>query len=230
MTTACPDEALQPPQAFVKLVFDCFASDSVVVEKALKQLADLTSDGRAAQDARQNCAMIDRIGGPLVIVQSMEKHIGTKDIQKDGCRALANLALLETSNRHIAEVGGIEGIVAAMKTYPAHSGLQEQGCFALASLSNGKPKTRHIMKETGAASVIIKAMKRHSGNANLQYAAFQALNELTNNGDDGMKQFIVRKGGLSVIQKMAKEHSKRVGVKAATDDLLAKLARGIPTE
>ena len=77
---------------------------------------------------------------------------------------------------------------------------------------------------------IAQAMKRHSGNANLQYAAFQALNELTNNGDDGMKQFIVRKGGLSVIQKMAKEHSKRVGVKAATDDLLAKLARGIPTE
>ena len=95
---------------------------------------------------------------------------------------------------------------------------------------NQMKETSIQMKVTGAALAILRAMKKHSGNTKVQYSAFQALNSLTDIGGDKMKRYIVRKGGLSVIEEVAKQHRRRVNFKVATDDLLAKLSRGIPTE
>ena len=57
-------------------------------------------------------------------------------MQKQGCRALANLSENVDNGTKIAEAGGIEVIIEGMRRLKKVAGVQQQGCVvALARLS-----------------------------------------------------------------------------------------------
>ena len=56
-------------------------------------------------------------------------------VQKQGCRALANLSENVDNGTKIAEAGGIEVIIEGMRRHKEVAGVQQQGCVALARLS-----------------------------------------------------------------------------------------------
>jgi len=67
-------------------------------------------------------------GGIEAVVEAMQTHAQSADVQQNGCRALCSLANSHAENKiRIAGAGGIEAVVAAMQTYTQSADVQQRG-------------------------------------------------------------------------------------------------------
>ena len=96
-----------------------------------------------AADAADNKKKVADAGGIEAVVAAMNAHTRVADVQKNGCAALGNIAMLAETKRMVAAAGGIEAVVAAMEAHLNNADVQENGCGALrniAALAENQPK------------------------------------------------------------------------------------------
>jgi hypothetical protein len=56
-------------------------------------------------------------------------------VQREGCRALRDLATSDASRPGVVAHGGVEAVVMAMRLHGGSEGVQEQGCLALGNMA-----------------------------------------------------------------------------------------------
>jgi hypothetical protein len=79
------------------------------------------------------------VGGVEAVVQAMQTHAQSAGVQRQGCRALRNLAASHAENRtRIAGAGGVESVVKALQMHAQSAGVQEEGRDALRELEQSE--------------------------------------------------------------------------------------------
>ena len=138
-----------------------------------------------------------------------------KEIQRNGCGLLRNLALGQPSLRqHVCEVGGLAAIIEAMRTYPTFAEVQSTGCAALHHIASGdmqRPREisedasarRSALLEAGGLGALLEAMERHEANVEVQRNGCAALCSIAL-GDTTCKKALVKAGApIAITAAMA---------------------------
>ena len=122
---------------FVRFHGELMSADMTVVEKALKEMADLCTLSNANREA--NCQGIVKAFGCSMIFSAMIKWYTNPDIQTAGCEVLAN-ATYEPSDitikTQIIDVQGASVVVTAKRNYPNNTELQRFASTVLMNLKN----------------------------------------------------------------------------------------------
>ena len=193
--------------------------DEAAVQRALMELANLCTHG---DHRRQNRKEITRIGGPLTVVKTMQRHPRSSSIQATGCRALANFAIYNEACTLIATVGGIDCVLEAMQRFPSNGDIQESGCGAMYNFTCRCHENRRLIVIANGIPAILSAMQKQPGRARLQDWACGALESLSQ-VNQKTKEKIIKLGGVVLIAKAAQEHMNDCHTKEAACEAMAAL-------
>ncbi|EGD78065.1 hypothetical protein PTSG_12816 [Salpingoeca rosetta] len=135
----------------------------------------------------------------------MNMHPDTKNIQFQGCAALAGLAnpyseaYKEQHTAHIVEHGGIEAVIRAMGNYVRDARVQQSGCSALRHISYQRRTAQNAfaIAEQGGVEAVLVAMAAHPDNAYVQHQGCAALQKLTYYED--LRGLVVAADGIDAI-------------------------------
>jgi len=222
---APPDDSKFSPVQKILLI-DIIMDDSNAVRKALSKLALLFVDEDEADDNR---AIADRVGGASILSAVLRKWYAFPSIQAEGCRALQNMSCNNTDLLGpIKDSGGLDAIIWAMNTYADNQNVQTTACGALSNLFIGKDTSDYLVEELDGVHLIIAAMNTFPNDAELQKRASWALDNLT--CWDEFKDVVKQAGGrralldaIEIHQDERKEHVKELQQSAS--DALKKLLR-----
>ena len=78
------------------------------------------------------------LGGVPVVVEAMRLHPLVVDVQRFGCGALYNLAMLAENVKKITAAGGGEAVRDAMRAHPSVMEVQHWGRGALHGLESAE--------------------------------------------------------------------------------------------
>jgi len=82
--------------------------------------------------------------------------------------------------------------------------VQEEGCLALSNIANGNAYNQRAIAAHGGISVVVSAMKAHSGHVGIQDSGCRALANLAANADNTIA--IAAAGGIRVVILAIKAH------------------------
>ena len=144
-----------------------------------------------------------------------------KEIQRNGCGVLRNIALgSEKLKHHVFAHNGIEAIVDAMRAYPTSAEIQATACAALHHIVAGdvkRPKEisaeatarRKELIQSGGLINLIEAMEQHEHNVDVQRNGCATLCSMAL-GDKACKKQLVRTGAqVSIATAMAAHDSDK---------------------
>ena len=109
---------------------------------AMAEQVDLEDAQRTALSALGIMSIFDKkgaivqAGGLEAICGGMKAHPLRKEVQREGCGALVNLAAADDNKRRIVKAKGVQVIVRAMGQFRSDINIQHWGCWALNSLAN----------------------------------------------------------------------------------------------
>jgi hypothetical protein len=194
-------------EEIMNLLKDLWSDDKCVIERALKEIADI---GLNVATCKENEVNIRMLGGHTAVFQLLQKHAGCLEIQEEGMRALGNLCLLLPTKKLLGDIGCVEVILATMENNPDSEYIQRYGCFIIAKLLFYRTKG-HVerVEKSGGIALVIAGMKAHPNCEELQSYGCNVL--LNMSQCEEYKPLIVEAGGLSatafVIEKY-RDHPK----------------------
>ena len=78
---------------------------------------------------------VERSTDPSEIVNLMASCQASARVQREGCKALCDLATLDASRPSVVAHGGVEAVVQAMRRHTGSEEIQEQGCLTLGNIA-----------------------------------------------------------------------------------------------
>jgi hypothetical protein len=111
------------------------------------------------------------------IVQSMNLHSGSVELQRSGCSLLRILGGTGYGKASIGQEGGIASTVNALMTHNESPAVLVAGLMALKTLS-ACSKNNHLIAEASAENAIMYCLLLHSGDSQVVSTAFAALNNI----------------------------------------------------
>jgi hypothetical protein len=112
-----------------------------------------------------------------LIVQSMNLHLGSAELQKSGCSLIWVLSGFENSKEIIGMQGGISAIVNAMLAHSDHASVQKEGLTAVKNLATASCNKPLIASALGEDAVLY-ALWIHLRDPQVVSGAFSALNNI----------------------------------------------------
>ncbi len=145
---------------------------------------------------------ITKEDGVAVVLSKMRGHVGSADLQSQGCYALATWA---SQGKHsvIVANGGVDDIVAAMTTHYQDAKVGARGCMALTYLAMHADHSETIGCADGVTAVLA-VMRRHTQVENVQLWGTRALEQLLAVAAN-VEQF-KHLGGVDVVQAAMNAH------------------------
>jgi hypothetical protein len=190
--------------------------EAAELAKQLKQqLMEQELQMQQTQQTQSFCAIDPRNFG--TIVTEMGRNLSNPVIQQEGCRRLS------VSNAG-GTAGALEAILEAMRKYPDVVLVQQHGCRALQNSSGGlytytrTPLDTHYITndyEVKTIKAILKAMKEHPTQAEVQASAWHMLTKLA------------CCGGIEAILKAMTEHPTQAEVQKQACFALANSTNGM---
>eukprot|EP00756_Hemistasia_phaeocysticola_P000835 Hpha_TRINITY_DN10602_c0_g2::TRINITY_DN10602_c0_g2_i1::g.156895::m.156895 len=111
-------------------------------------------------------------GGIEVILDAMRKYPDHSAMQKNGCRAVSQLAYNSEANRdRLCEAGGVEAIVVAMRGHPHNDKLLLNAVVALTYLSWRSDAVVRVMAKAGGAQAVEEVASSFRDNEKLRRKA-----------------------------------------------------------
>ncbi|EGD79791.1 hypothetical protein PTSG_10776 [Salpingoeca rosetta] len=198
-----------------------------LVDAIIAKLKDVTGVGASVKQQPQQPQQPQQqeAGGPASSTSlDISSPSSSSSSQVHGVRAVsgggAEDAVRKLQNNgismHAAE------IVQLMQAFPASADVQRFACKALEDQARDNGSKRVEAAASGAIDAIIKAMKMHSSNGDVQEKGCAALWNLAENDDNVVS--IASKGGIDVVIAAMKMHSSNSGVQVQGCGALWKLA------
>mmetsp|Transcript_21002 Transcript_21002/g.30453 ORF Transcript_21002/g.30453 Transcript_21002/m.30453 type:complete len:687 (-) Transcript_21002:1883-3943(-) len=157
-------------------------SSITTVELAIGLLSSLL------QFAEEDKYALAKIGDHVdSIIASLQEFSSNAFILERSLFLLRNLSHHSDANRAVINLnGGIEFVFDAMRRYADNSLIQEYGCWTV-WICSGSPRTFLSSNERAQETkLVIKAMRAHSSNENLQVAGFGIINNFVALADTAM--------------------------------------------
>jgi hypothetical protein len=112
------DPGVSQTTNIVKLLSILWSEDDrEAIKEALSGLADLCCNERSyLSEANERETL--QLGGPMAVVQVVNKHLDDAPIQEEGFRALWEFTTPTLAKVLVGDVGGVEVILAGMKRHP----------------------------------------------------------------------------------------------------------------
>jgi hypothetical protein len=178
-----PDESTLSPITKLILV-DLWSVDKVVVENAVKQLADFlcdSDDERTDDECTDDQDTFNLIGGTSTIVGVMRRWYFVPGIQAHGCKALAHAFSDDMDSPLQAnDCCASEAVVYAMKNYLKNRDVQMNGCRAFGHFCESEECACHyVVNVLNGHGLILAAMKEFPNDAELQERACYALYQMS---------------------------------------------------
>eukprot|EP00928_Gymnodinium_smaydae_P012734 TRINITY_DN14639_c0_g1_i1.p1 TRINITY_DN14639_c0_g1~~TRINITY_DN14639_c0_g1_i1.p1 ORF type:complete len:897 (+),score=238.36 TRINITY_DN14639_c0_g1_i1:252-2942(+) len=149
----------------------------------------------------------------------------------------------------VTKDGGLEVVVGGMRRFPACESLQERGCRCLALLAKGsginkvsadyrrgkkvesnvvlRGQARRLIARHGGVPLLIEAMRRYSGNVEVQAAGCMAIGQL-GSSEIRVKRKAAEGGVIGLVLRAMVKHQKEPDVQQAACGALRQLASNAP--
>ncbi|KAI0566258.1 Aardvark Armadillo repeat containing protein [Gracilaria domingensis] len=160
----------------LRLIFESMKNNSMnleVQERGCHLLTKLSRDSTQVQSA------IIRKRGVQLIIDSMGTHSKAPGVQSRAIGALLCLTMDETARAQIVERRGAELVSWAMKEFPDLLLLQKNGSTCLCNLAFNSEESKRRIGRIGGIHVVVSAMNKFIGDADLQARCCLALRNLT---------------------------------------------------
>lgn len=142
----------------------------------------LLAIGNATFESEENKSVVGRCGGITAIIEAVERHRLSEQIQEHGCRVLRNLSDGFELNRKLeAENGAINMGVFAMMGCPDNASVQEQACAMLLNISLSEMFLERLRK-ADVGRLGEKALSSHPKHRGVQLQAGMLVDRM--NGFD----------------------------------------------
>lgn len=131
----------------------------------------LLAIGNATFESVENKSVVGRCGGITAIIEAVERHRLSEQIQEHGCRVLRNLSDGFEMNRKLeAQNGAINTGVFAMMGCPDNPSVQEQACAMLLNISLSRMFLEQLRK-ADVERLAEKALSSHPKHRGVQLQA-----------------------------------------------------------
>eukprot|EP00957_Ditylum_brightwellii_P050463 3826733-Ditylum_brightwellii.AAC.1 len=157
-------------------------------------------------------------GGVATIINAMLSHQDSKEVQVEGCTALANLSAIRDVRMAVLQNGGVDSLLSAMYSFPDECVLQGEACRALRCICSDSDNAREFASLKRAISMIIKAMDRHRGSVIVQEMACGLFTNLVVIGES--QAHIIANGGLDAVSTAMRSHPREKAIQVAFTSLL----------
>jgi hypothetical protein len=196
-----------------ELLHDKLTSDDVPeVESALETLANMCKADK--NEATVNSQMIGDLGGCQTVLFLMRRAV--KTVENEGVvvqslRFLANWVGKSRDNCntfHLLE--GLTAVRDAMGAFPANGYLQRVGCAAFYNFNRaGKAEKAVVddMLRAGAIHAIVRTMKAHLGDSDLQRFGCILLDDVSR-AHPSLWGFLLQTGVLSALSGAYETHAR----------------------
>ena len=234
--------------ALQNLAFGSKVCKQAVVDAhgAAAVVAVMVDCGRAEAPASDDLyPLLDRDGDDSGDNEDANQHPmwdwSIKEIQRNGCGALRNLAMGEASfKQHVCNVGGLEAIVSAIHAHHASADVACNGCAALQHIATSDVQQREIstdgkslaaarrlkVVEAGGVTAVTVAMQSHPNNMHMLQVGLAALRSIAS-GDAACRRAVVRQVGLLKVVVVAMQtHAVDEEVQQIGCDILNIVAHG----
>ena len=113
----------------------CEAMRMYVTKPILQEQACAALQAVLSGDRKEDCAVVRKNGGVLLLLDVMQQHEGEAGLQSAACGLLWTLAFTDPPTRKmVVKEGGIHRILQAMQRHLNHPRLQYNACGALRNL------------------------------------------------------------------------------------------------
>ena len=195
--------AANTTENIVKLLSNLWSDDPTVIEKSLKDLAGMC-DPDITDLFEANERNVCRLGGHIVVVQVVKKHVDDALIQEEGIGALLNFTFSTLAQVLVGDIGGVEVILAGMKRHPDNANIQWWGCGAIGNLLYETKRNAERLEESDGIAAVIAAMKVHPNNEEVQCNSCYAIWRMCEWAE--YRHLIVAAGGLVTIAKAMEKY------------------------
>ena len=160
------------------LVASLSHTDVLGIYNGLQALANLVFASSESANRAHRC------GAVAAIIKAMHDHQAQAAMQSVGCLALSNMMCeCDASVAEAVRLNAPAVIIAALRSYPDNNQLQANACNALAALSNVAGLPRQTVPDNtwhaDAVFCVVRALKTHAADADVQQLACSALTNLT---------------------------------------------------
>ena len=131
---------------------------------------------------QRNMGVIESVlacDGVRQIIEAMKFHSENTEIQKIACALLGNLVRGAGAREKLREMGGTEFVVGVMRKNIAHAGVQTVAISVLSALCKQNDGERRLLGVLGIIDVVLKAMRLHAADIELQRSSFHFLRSLS---------------------------------------------------
>lgn len=149
------------------ITVDLWSDDEVILDNGICYLVE--NMNKEAGELAKKQKLFFQMGGHLVIVKTLERHIDNQLMQQNGISVLMNSSYTEHLRRPeeemqltvLAQVKAMEAILVAMKKYESSSDIQIKGLSALINLTlHHKSNTNLFATELNGIPLVLKNMKQ----------------------------------------------------------------------
>jgi hypothetical protein len=205
------------------------------MEKLFKLLTSKSND-----HAAENRQAALRMGAPLAVVKAMRSNKYHVVVQKYACRCLAAIAWNTESVDQVLKAGGLEASLSAFYRFHHNIVLQRAICKLIGNLwmfrkqnnsshnkkSCSSTARRQRVVDAGGLKAVIRAMKGHPQNRDVQRRACYALQSLVRTGTSSStstsSSFVrsaVKAGGVKLVILAMNNHLGDAGAGAGCKEL-----------
>jgi hypothetical protein len=196
-----PDAPLTT-EKIMHLIKDLWSDDDEDVIKAT--LAEIANIGwRDASSDYEDEDKMRVLGVHITVFQVLQKYTGCLDIQEEGMRALANVAMLLPTKKLLGDIGCVEFILSRMEKYPDSEDVQQFGCTAIGNFVDGAKYNAERVEKSGGIAVVIAAMKAHPNTEDSEELQKGGCIALENMSEwEEYRPLIVKAGGASALSSI----------------------------
>ncbi|EKX49082.1 hypothetical protein GUITHDRAFT_136260 [Guillardia theta CCMP2712] len=178
------------------------SSDALLLQHALMLLSNLMS----RQTFNQHMSLQGATGKVVRRMRGMEH---SRELDREKCALLGNLAVTEENRRMIAESEGIELIFDCVAAFLECPDVQEKGSTALLNLAV-QDQYKEVVTRMGGIEYALETMSRHPGEILLLERVCGLLGNLGLKREN--QREILSKGGVIAILSSMKRHPQASGL------------------
>eukprot|EP00927_Polykrikos_kofoidii_P072005 TRINITY_DN68182_c0_g1_i1.p1 TRINITY_DN68182_c0_g1~~TRINITY_DN68182_c0_g1_i1.p1 ORF type:complete len:608 (-),score=104.48 TRINITY_DN68182_c0_g1_i1:93-1916(-) len=142
-------------------------------DKAIIQHKGCVAIEAMCRAARGNSTQVKAAGAVPVLLKAMERHRKVRTVQRSALAALGCLAKVAKSQ--IYDLGGSFITLQAMMKFKRDPAVQVSGAMTLGALCLNSAANRRSVARYGGVSVLLQALDRHLGRADVLIAASETL-------------------------------------------------------
>ncbi|MBN3277278.1 ARMC6 protein, partial [Polyodon spathula] len=148
--------------------------------------------------------------GLKVIIEAAKAHTGNNSVLSELCGTLSRLAVRNEFCQDIVDLGGLKFMVNLLADNLDHQELVKQVMSAIRAIA-GNDDVKDAIVQAGGTDLIVLAMNRHMGNAQVCEQGCAALCMLALRKPENCKAIMENGGALAALQAM-KAHPGEVNV------------------